>query len=321
MLRKRSTHAFTLIELLVVIAIVGILVLLLLPAVNAAREAARRMQCSNHLKQIGLAVLSHVAAHQEYPSGGWGAAWVGIPEMGHGRNQLGGWIYNILPYLEENTLHELGRNATGDARREATSRRLQSPLTVFTCPSRRESRAWPIAGPSEHIRSPRDGSSVEQVARACYAVNSGSFVGPVPILGPDLLEDAREFDWPETRKYNGVSFIRSSIRDKHIRDGSTKTLFAAEKYLYVRDYQNGEDSGDNESMYAGYSIDLNRYCNPEIMPRNDGLDDEMTLSLRFGGPHAVWYAVFCDGSVRGLDFEIDSKLHQRQANRSDRGSG
>src|SRR3954454_16603437 len=92
---------FTLVELLVVIAIIGILVALLLPAIQAAREAARRSQCTNNLKQLSLGALNHEATFKAFPSSGLGYGWVGDPNYGSGRTQPGGWIYNVLPFIEE----------------------------------------------------------------------------------------------------------------------------------------------------------------------------------------------------------------------------
>jgi prepilin-type N-terminal cleavage/methylation domain-containing protein len=100
--RRRTTskpiHGFTLVELLVVIAIIGVLVALLLPAVQAAREAARRTQCSNNLKQIGLALLNYEDAQKSMPVGATGPS----PKGGYGT----AWYVAILPYLEAGNLYD-----------------------------------------------------------------------------------------------------------------------------------------------------------------------------------------------------------------------
>src|SRR5262245_1570659 len=132
--------AFTLLELLVVIAVIGILLALLLPAVQSAREAARIVECKNHLKQMGIAWLHHHSVHNFFPTGGWGSNWAGDPDQGFDKRQPGGWAYNTLPYLEEADIHDLGQRmvygGTPD-KKDALAEAAQTTASIFLCPSRR----------------------------------------------------------------------------------------------------------------------------------------------------------------------------------------
>jgi prepilin-type N-terminal cleavage/methylation domain-containing protein len=150
----RRVAAFTLVELLVVITIIGILIALLLPAVQGAREAARRNQCSNNLKQTGLGALQHVEKHGIYPTGGWGWNWVGDPDRGFTKRQPGGWVYNILPYIEQGTLHDLGKGQAVQAKKENAFRVISTPLAALNCPTRRRCIAYPGGGCLVTPRSP-----------------------------------------------------------------------------------------------------------------------------------------------------------------------
>lgn len=131
--------AFTLVELLVVIAIIGILVALLLPAVQAAREAARRSQCINNLKQLGLAALNFESTNKHYPTAGYngpGADDAGA-QFGHERKPFNdenwGWMYQILPFIEEQALQDL-RETTGFSFAPGAIR--STTVSGYQCPSR-----------------------------------------------------------------------------------------------------------------------------------------------------------------------------------------
>lgn len=333
LLHHRNAAGFTLVELLVVIAIIGILISLLLPAVNAAREAARRAQCINHLKQIGLAALQHEGAHGFFPSGGWSKEWTADPNRGYGKDQPGSWQYNILAFLEEQSTHDLGKGLVSTKFEQALRTMHATSLSVFHCPSRRAARPYP----GKWITCYNSSVNVlPSFAKSDYAANGGDGVissGDPPYMRVprDYAEaDDPEFAWtkttdPETIQYHtGIMYYRSEIKHRHIKDGTSKTYLAGEKYLNVRSYSFTDPSfGDNQSLYTGYEWDNTRltYWDPEdpddlYGPRRDNANDFFWFA--FGSAHAGGFnAVLCDGSVHHMTFDLDREIHRRLGNRHD----
>jgi len=312
-------HGFTLVELLVVIAIIGVLVSLLLPAVQAAREASLQAHCKNNLKQVALAMLAHHDLHGYLPAGGWGFNWVGVPGRGSGEDQPGGWIYNVLPFIEEQPLHDAGLGLPEEEMLAASARRLATPIPVFTCPSRRSCSAWPTTNARPHLRNPCGSATVLYVARSDYAANGGSTYATVP-MGPDCLaEDITDFHWADTSKFNGICHQRSRVQVSQITDGTSTTYLIGEKHVDYDAYDTGTETGDDESMYNGACGDLIRFTQEGWTPLTDtDMTANFTRVFRFGSAHASGcHFALCDGSVRRISCSIDPKLHANLGNRRD----
>jgi prepilin-type N-terminal cleavage/methylation domain-containing protein len=313
-LSRRERAGFTLVETLVAIALIGLLVSLLLPAVNAARESGRRTQCSNNLRQIALAALMHESANGFMPSAGWSGAWVGVPGRGFGRRQAGGWVYSLLGYIERNDLAELGRDDPPGKREAAVNRLLQIPIAIFNCPSRRRAELYPIF--YDYARTPRGATLVNYVARSDYAMNCGDqprcdlyWQGPFSVQEGD----DPKFPWPDVSDHTGICYLRSQVAAAQVRDGLSRTYLAGERYLAPAHDDDGADPSDDWSMYSGYQNDVARstYWPP-------ARDQDETNTCRFGSRHpSTWHAAFCDASVRGLSYDIDPAIHRSLGNRAD----
>ncbi|MBU4272921.1 MAG: DUF1559 domain-containing protein [Planctomycetes bacterium] len=314
---NHKSTAFTLVELLVVITIIGILIALLLPAVQAAREAARRVQCCNNLKQIALACLGHEQAQGFLPTGGWGYCWVGDPDRGVSVKQMGSWIYNSLPYLEQPALHDLGAGQDFNTKRNTFMLRETTPLTVFSCPTRRKCGLEPnIYGTSFYNMN-----QTPLYTRSDYAVNGGDFFPDSSCelacweLPSSLSQgDDPSFAWRDTSFVTGISFPRSRIKMADIRDGTSNTYLAGEKHVSVDYYETGADLADNEGIYMGFANNVTRYAQ---YPPTEDTPGWMSCCV-FGSAHAgLFHMARCDGSVSGMNYTISLTVHQALGNRDD----
>ncbi|MBN1853412.1 MAG: DUF1559 domain-containing protein [Pirellulales bacterium] len=338
MTHRKFPRAFTLVELLVVIAIIGILVALLLPAVQAAREAARRNTCKNNLKQLALGWQNHHSTTGHFPTGGWGWDWVGDADRGFGQDQPGGWIYNILPYIEEGTKHDLAgdgaRDTVSNQQLEGARMIIREPITIITCPSRRPIGIFERSDEDGTFlaMNAKDNPSMEdnKAGRGDYAANCGDQRKNEFTSGPSSLEAAENFNWCTTNKVGevrvgcglppaspeltGVCFERSEVGIRHITDGTSKTYMVGEKYLNPEYYENGLSEGDNETWCTGFNNDNYRCAFYSPVQDRIGLEDTMSFGSAHGG---IWFVAFCDGHIEGLDFDIDIAIHRAFANRHD----
>lgn len=313
---RHARRGITLVELLVSISIIGMLMALLLPGVQASRETGRRTECLNRVRQIATAMLLHEAAQGRLPTGGWGGEWVADPNRGTGRDQPGGWVWCVLPYLERSDLARVGRDQPS-AQKSASVATLQgTSLAIFNCPSRRVAQAYPISNPI--CRTPLGSAPVDMVARSDYAANSGSqnrcdlgFFAPRTLAqGDDPL-----FPWPDVSDHNGICYLRSEIRPAQIVDGTAYTYLVGEKCVQADQYETGADLGDDWSMYTGYQNDICRSAG--FLPRSDELG---ATPSAFGSAHtAGWHVAMCDGSARLMRFDLHYAVHRKLGNRADQG--
>lgn len=308
MLQKLSTQkhphrdcsdrsGFTLIELLVTIAIIAVLISLLLPAVQAARESARKSQCQNNLKQIGLALHNFESSHGSFPASGYTRATRANPS-----GSYTSWRASILPHLEQSAAYEeyqFDEHWWSDHNLRAG----RHPMSVYQCPT------VPSMSPifSAVAKDPRPDIVFPQpIHRSDYE----AIMGIRQVIAPDI--------YPSKDSTRSVMFRNSETTFAHITDGSSNTIAvtecAARPDIYQRrsrvaDHRNDQGNGwiDSESAFSvdGASTDGKQQgLGPQQTPVGLNATNENEIySFHTGG--AV--CLFADGHVQFLSENIDLK--------------
>jgi prepilin-type N-terminal cleavage/methylation domain-containing protein/prepilin-type processing-associated H-X9-DG protein len=280
---KNKSGGFSLVELLVVISIVGVLISILLPAVQSAREAARRAQCKNNLRQMGIALHHYHDVRNSFPSG---SVW---PNKTF-------WTGLILPEIEQSTIYNsLDFNIAWDVDGTANEAACGTYLSIFRCPS---------------SSSPEHRTTVgipERVPCNYVACTSGLIAfesGPPPLVG---LDDA-----------DGLFAVNSSIRMTDVKDGTSNTIAAGEAYFlyvisgvdhyglgqFIDHWYIGTPEGQNneisESM-GSTAVPINGYKLPDLFV------DEKELSFSSEHPGGT-QVLFADGHVAFVHETIDHAI-------------
>jgi prepilin-type N-terminal cleavage/methylation domain-containing protein/prepilin-type processing-associated H-X9-DG protein len=314
---------FTLVELLVVIAIIGVLVALLLPAVQAARESSRRMQCANHLKQITLASHNFENTYK------------GLPPLRLADNWPT-WAAMILPYVEQSnilTLWDIKKRYF-----QQTPEALQQNLPFYICPSRRSRpRVFSIGDVrTAQTAFPETPGGLSDYAAACgtqYTNYDGAIVECIRNGGPTVLRNARTGGIEQDTGGNSsldtiVEQWQVRVRVAEITDGTSNTILVGEKHIRVtvlhgrsedRSVFNGDLETGPVSREAGLTWDSNGNPVPgSERPLAKNPRDAFLPSNVFGSYHpGVCQFGFVDGSVRPLAINVDNETLARIASRAD----
>ena len=293
--------AFTLVELLVVIAIIGILIALLLPAVQAAREAARRAQCNNNLKQVGLAFNTFNTAKKHYPTAGIGGyAW----DHYYGANQLAsknlqnlgydllGWTFQVLPFIEENSIYQSAINAPDLTQKipGLNDYLMTQRITAFQCPTRGDRGSVPDGIGRVFQMTDYAGVCLDWIAGDNYLGINASGRGAQSSFDKDkginrtFVARPGYIDLTKPAPYSVVPYPLVTVA--RVSDGTSKTIAVIEKAVWNKFYQPHDNGADwdwtemqgwvagydwaimrmvalpNNSSLKGYQIPANLYHNP-----------------------------------------------------------
>jgi prepilin-type N-terminal cleavage/methylation domain-containing protein len=307
--------AFTLVELLVVLAVIGFLIALLLPAILAVREAARKTECANNVRQLATAAIALNTAQRHFPTGGWGYNWLGDHTRGFGFRQPGGWCFSILPFID---------------RKADWLCDYVAPIEMLYCPSRRAPAKLPWTADLIPVNAPivfptggevftkgvnPDGTTNGDVlvGKTDYAANCGDSIEYFRYWGPQRYSDVDVGGYRDAgHDFTGIVWPFSELRQ--IPDGAGKTLLIAEKQLTSSPL----DHGDDTSSSSGFDAESIRPGGPYWVPAADSEAVGVVWTLRFGSSHSSSFnAATCDGRVQQIDYLVDSSVFGALCNRHD----
>ena len=349
---RHKKTAFTLIELLVVIAIIGILMALLLPAVQQVREAARRTQCLNNLKQMGLAAQNYVSAQGAFPNAG-GSSWdywvmqFGWPEPDWingmaartGRYESAGFHYQMLPFIEQNALYDQRRN---DGWQGGQYPLISTPIATYQCPSRGE--RFGVFG--DDVRPLNDYAGVMGNMNALppgewgFSFNEGQSVNPneAKYVWSGIITRGGHVDFVTNSGSSTVTkFPRVTFAT--ITDGSSNTAMLMEKSVSTEWWSIPDGVGYiwwDQGYYAGADWSQMRTVTNDNGPGtsnivgvyNDSVPrtdppwsypiGPVPFEMGFGAAHpATFNAVLGDGSTRPISYQVDLQTLIDFGNKSD----